>query len=282
MGKAKTNIQAGQRFGRLTTLEPSDQRKNGYVLWRCRCDCGSELLVESRHLKRGTIHDCGCNSVKARRDLRGMRFGRLVVLSETDRRAQGGTVVWRCQCDCGRTAEVSSRQLLNGYTKSCGCLSRPPLKDWVGKQFGDLTVTAYGGKRDGSHYWRCRCKCGKELEARQSNLQNGHTQSCGCRYSIGDILHFVNGTCIEAIQSKTVSKNNTSGVRGVYRNKRTRKWVAQITFQHKTYYLGSYSKLEDAAKARRRGEERFDNFLEWYAAEYAQPADALTPVERTV
>lgn len=73
---------------------------------------------------------------------------------------------------------------------------------------------------------------------------------------------------MEGIQSKTISKANTSGVRGVYFNKKRGKWVAQIMFKGKCYYLGGYDKLEDAAKARARGEEMFDDFLEWYKQEY--------------
>ena len=39
-------------------------------------------------------------------------------------------------------------------------------------------------------------------------------------------------------------------------------------FKGKCYYLGGYDKLEDAAKARARGEEMFDDFLEWFKQEY--------------
>lgn len=75
-------------------------------------------------------------------------------------------------------------------------------------------------------------------------------------------MHFVEGTCIEGIRSRKAYASNKSGVRGVYQNERTGQWVAQITFQGKTKYLGSFARLEDAAKARARGEEMFDDFLE--------------------
>lgn len=267
-----TNDLTGKRYGMLVAVAPTDQRKAGYTVWRCRCDCGREILVESRRLKRGTISDCGCTSVRARRDLRGQRFGKLLAVKETNRRGKGGSVIWHCQCDCGNTIDAPSNQLLSGYRKSCGCLSRPPLKNWIGKQFGDLTVLSYAGKRDGAHLWHCRCQCGNELDVRQSNLQTGHTQSCGCRFSPLENRHFVDGTCIEMITSQTVFKNNTSGIRGVYQNKRSQKWVAQITFKGRTYYLGSFENKEDAAKARQRGEEMYEDFLAWYYAEH--PAGA--------
>ena len=71
-------------------------------------------------------------------------------------------------------------QLTAGYRKSCGCLSHPPLKDYLGKRFSMLTVTGYAGKEDGQHLWRCKCDCGKETVVRQTNLQSGKTKSCGC------------------------------------------------------------------------------------------------------
>ena len=63
-----------------------------------------------------------------------------------------------------------------------------------------------------------------------------------------------------------VAKNNSSGIRGVYQSKKTGKWCAQITFQGKTRYLGSYDTLMEAARARERGEELFDDFLARYDA----------------
>lgn len=35
----------------------------------------------------------------------------------------------------------------------------------------------------------------------------------------------------------------------------TGKWVAQIQYKKKTYYLGSYDRFEDAVKARKQAEE---------------------------
>lgn len=49
----------GQRFGRLTVMERLGNR-GGYVIWRCRCDCGSLVEVPTRNLRsRGTV-SCGC------------------------------------------------------------------------------------------------------------------------------------------------------------------------------------------------------------------------------
>ena len=139
---------------------------------------------------------------------------------------------------------------------------RIALKDWVGRTFGSLTVVAYDGRRGGKHYWRCRCLCGGSAVVSQSNLQAGHTKSCGCLSDPAGTRHFVEGTCIESIRSRRVSASNQSGIRGVYRNRRTGRWAAQITFQGRTRYLGSFDSLEEAARAREEAERVFDEFLE--------------------
>mgnify|MGYP001570879974 CR=1 FL=1 len=54
-------------------------------------------------------------------DLRGRRFGRLLVQS----RYGSGVhkcATWTCCCDCGSVKTISSGALLSGKTQSCGCL----------------------------------------------------------------------------------------------------------------------------------------------------------------
>lgn len=48
------------------------------------------------------------------------------------------------------------------------------------------------------------------------------------------------------------AKHNTSGFKGVFRNKRKKKgesWLAQITIKKQQIYLGFFNRKEDAAKA---------------------------------
>ena len=62
------------------------------------------------------------------------------------------------------------------------------------------------------------------------------------------------------------SKNNSSGVNGVYWNKANQNWVAEGHYTeegvHKKVSLGSYSHLEDAALARKVWEDSQGNFTE--------------------
>lgn len=49
----------GKRFGKLTAIRPTDERKNNSVVWECRCDCGATIFVSNHNLVNGTA-SCGC------------------------------------------------------------------------------------------------------------------------------------------------------------------------------------------------------------------------------
>ncbi len=125
------------------------------------------------------------------KDLTGQRFGRLVVL----RRGLGkpGRVFWDCQCDCSRTITVYAGSLLQGGTRSCGCLQKEartargtkPIHDLTGQRFSRLLVVERSletqtALKSASVVWRCLCDCGKERMVSGSCLVSGHTRSCGC------------------------------------------------------------------------------------------------------
>lgn len=267
MGK----IGPGFRLGKLNVVSDTGLRKNGYTIWLCSCECGGTIQLDTRTLQRGTVAHCGCGSkVKpGQRELTGQKFGRLLVLEPTNQRGKDGAVIWRCKCDCGNEVMAVNSQLLRGYKKSCGCLKNPPLKDYVGRKFGKLTVISYAGKRNGLYRWQCRCECGKLTEVGQTSLQSGKTKSCGClQVQMGKKnLQFAEGTSVKLLETvdKRLIKSNTSGYNGVYYNKRCQKWTAQITFKGKTHYLGIYSDIRDAVKARKNAEERFyGTFLDLY------------------
>lgn len=57
-----------------------------------------------------------------RLDLAGRTFGRLFVISLTERRDSSGNVFWLCKCICGNSVVVRAHTLKSGHTRSCGCL----------------------------------------------------------------------------------------------------------------------------------------------------------------
>lgn len=127
-------IKPGSRFGRLLVLQRRPNR-GAEVMWLCRCVCGIEKAVRARSLSNGNTKSCGCfrseifgERVSQRRfkNLEGLRFGRLLVLSCANR--AGSTITWSCLCDCGKEKVIMAGNLLNDSTKSCGCLHYEAIK----------------------------------------------------------------------------------------------------------------------------------------------------------
>lgn len=54
----------GQQFGRLTVIERADDRfsRKGIkkIMWLCKCKCGNEPVIWTKHLRSGHIKSCGC------------------------------------------------------------------------------------------------------------------------------------------------------------------------------------------------------------------------------
>lgn len=50
----------GMRFNMWTVLEFSHMNKSGAAMFKCRCDCGTEKIVNGYTLRRGASKSCGC------------------------------------------------------------------------------------------------------------------------------------------------------------------------------------------------------------------------------
>lgn len=61
----------------------------------------------------------------------------------------------------------------------------------------------------------------------------------------------------ENAQNITVHKNNTSGVSGVFFDKRAKRWRAQISRGGKTTHVGIFDCFDDAVAARKDAEKKF-------------------------
>lgn len=61
-------------------------------------------------------------------------------------------------------------------------------------------------------------------------------------------------TQIEQAHNRRIRTDNTSGVPGIYWEKRTRKWQVQICAATKRISLGCYKHFADAISAREKGE----------------------------
>ncbi|MFI3227996.1 MAG: zinc-ribbon domain-containing protein [Clostridia bacterium] len=55
----------GKRFGRLVVLEHAGIKRES--IWKCRCDCGNEVLVRNTNLVNKKTTSCGCKRTEVRR-----------------------------------------------------------------------------------------------------------------------------------------------------------------------------------------------------------------------
>src|SRR4051812_1170778 len=112
----------GQQCGDLTVIEWTGQKtKWGHRTWKCKCKCGKETVITGQTLMNGKSTNCGyciANSSKPK-DLTGVRFGKLVVISKANN--LGGKTAWNCKCDCGGDSIVRTGSLTktNGAIRSC-------------------------------------------------------------------------------------------------------------------------------------------------------------------
>lgn len=261
----------GKRFGKLTALEYDREKQK----WKCQCDCGNITYKTTGHLNSNAV-SCGC---KQKQDLIGKRFGKLVVLKKSENRRRGH-YLWVCQCDCGNICEKPTGELNAGTATSCGCSWRQPAVH-EGDRFGRLIAVRPTEKRSAKAViWECLCDCGQTVFVRTTSLSSGHTTSCGCVKQELDaekdfryILTYTDNTCIEFAKGISKPRSTTSadtGVRGVVL--KDGKYQAQIHFQKKRYYLGRYSRLEDAIEIRRKAEARVEEYVEEYLSGNPSPS----------
>ena len=75
------------------------------------------------------------------KNITGKRFGKLTATKPVG--SKNGSVLWECLCDCGNTKTARAVCLMQGETKSCGCLRDKPAYNFIdmtGQKFGTLTV----------------------------------------------------------------------------------------------------------------------------------------------
>lgn len=145
---------SGMVFGKLTVVEKDCVKTTPggrkYSCWKCRCECGTELVVSRPDLMRGRKTSCkDCRKKDSVTDLTGRRFGRLTVVCRGDDDYYRGHARrrWICKCDCGNEEMVSipERSLLYNGTQSCGCLNKEVVRNlnYISNEY-NLTDYEYG------------------------------------------------------------------------------------------------------------------------------------------
>lgn len=198
-------------------------------------------------------------------NLKGRRFGRLVVLEEGDKTKEG-LIRWHCLCDCGREKIVSGKDLRKNRTKSCGCFQKdvlsklksthnqtdsPTYKSWKGmhrrcynsnyKRYPD-----YGGRGIGvCERWHSFENFLEDMGERPKGKTidridpDGNYEPSNCRWATPE-----------------EQSRNIRG-KGYYWRPDTQKWGAQISLNGSHIHLGYFNREEDARQAYIKGKKKY-------------------------
>lgn len=70
----------GQKFAMLTVIERANNCGNRHAMWRCKCECGNEVVLVGTQIRTGRAISCGCDGRKRTKQSRtkhGMSRSRL-------------------------------------------------------------------------------------------------------------------------------------------------------------------------------------------------------------
>lgn len=184
----KWKAQVGRINGKLKIIgyiyEPGTKPQVHYI---CNCECGNEVLLTKKAFDSKT--DCGCAkkdlvqsgkiiseaSARICRNMFGKKFGKLTVVEMIPVYHKG--MHCKCKCDCGNEIIVKAASIMDGATRSCGCIKTPNL---VGSIFGRLTVIERCLDYRDKPMWKCQCGCGQYVMVSTYGLTKRGTKSCGC------------------------------------------------------------------------------------------------------
>lgn len=190
-------------------------------------------------------------------DLTGNTYGRLTVLGDDGTRTKSGKVLLNCLCECGRVTFVRGDHLKNGEIRSCGCLNEEKnhkrFKDLSNTETDNFKVIDRAYSKNKRVYWNCICKhCGNHIELQSNQIER--YSSCGCKHNRSTKERMAEISDPESLKTNKPTAKSTTGVRGVYFNKRKNRYQAFINVDKKPKYLGSFASLEEATKIRREAE----------------------------
>lgn len=190
-------------------------------------------------------------------DLTGNKYGRLTVLGDVGKRTGRGKILWQCLCECGRVTFVRADHLKNGSITSCGCLNEEKkherFKDLTNTETDNFKIIDRAYSKNQCVYWNCICKhCGNYIELQSNQIER--YSSCGCKQNRSTKERMAEISDPESLKTNRPTAKSTTGVRGVYYNKRKKRYVAYINVDKKSKYLGSSIDLKEAADIRRKAE----------------------------
>lgn len=227
-------------------------------------------------------------------DLTGQKFDRWNVIRDSGKRNSQGAVLWECECDCSRETIhlVTTASLKNGSSRSCGCLQKEISAKTMSRTMKkynqyDNSNNDYGigytskGEEfyfDLEDYEKIKMYCWfinsdgyvctnvyDKNKKRKALLMHRVIMNCvNDKISVDHINHITHdnrksnlrlATQSQNLMNRSISKNNSSGVAGVYFDNHRNKWIAEIKINREKIRLGDFTSFDDAVTARKNAED---------------------------
>lgn len=208
------------------------------------------------------------------KDLTGLKLGLLT--AEKIVYAKNGKNYWLCKCDCGNTKEIRAASLLNGSSKSCGCLHKSLIsgENHYNYKHGkahsiehiiwcNIKQRCLNSKSTFFHHYGGRgiTMCDRWRDSFENFLEdmgkrpgpklsidridvNGNYEPSNCKWS----------TQSEQMRNIRMLKRNTSGFTGVHWDRRKSVWIVQIHMSEKRR-IKAFPTKEEAIACRQQWEQ---------------------------
>lgn len=119
----------GNRYGRLVVIERAYKEGETRAFWKCRCECGNEVIVSGKQLRSGNTTSCGCYRAELLREKNlkdsgvqiGNTYGYLTVIQKGELKNRHQH--WICRCRCGNLVDIITGELNRRNMPSCGCIT---------------------------------------------------------------------------------------------------------------------------------------------------------------
>lgn len=214
----------GKKFGRLKVVKRANNDKTRHIRWYCDCDCGKKnILVYGQSLKSGDQISCGC--------YRNEVVGGKKYYNEYDLSASYGI---------GYCRNTGNQFLfdIEDYEK---------IKDYCWMEDSNGYIVTFV-KRKPIFMHRI------VMNVFDSKLEVDHI-----KHDINDnrksLLRVLSHS--ENHKNSKKYKNNTSGITGVYYDKRDNLWYARITCDNVVINIGCFKNRDEAINARKNAEELY-------------------------
>lgn len=223
-----------------------------------------------------------------KKDLTGLKFGRLTVVEQSSQRSKGKRIMWNCICECGNRNTITGKDLLNGNTKSCGCYANE-IRGFKNKKYTLFDISGNFGighinsdcvfyfdiedyDKIKEYYWTIRngYVATRKTKNKNSEIIYLHRAILGLNRNDNLMADHINHDKLDNQKSNLrivtlaennintkLSKNNKTGIIGVSYNKYNGKWDVRLGVNKKVLIAKSFYNFEEAVICRLCGEKEF-------------------------